>query len=118
MQRPSKAWIPIKAQGLINTVQAIIDDQRPTPFLNGRPGRKWYMGIMKGHPSLSLREAEGISKERAVITEEYIKKLFKEGFYPDRAKVFDILNDPSRIFEGDETSFSLCPKTEKLWAPK
>ena len=47
VQRPSKVWIPIKAQ----------DDQRPTPFLNGRPGRKWYI---------------------AVITEEYIKKLFNE----------------------------------------
>ena len=33
VQTPSKVWIPIKAQGLINTVQAIIvDDQRPTPF--------------------------------------------------------------------------------------
>ena len=56
MQRPSKVWIPIKAQELINTVQAIIDDQRPTPFLNGRPGRKWYMEFLKGLPSLILRE--------------------------------------------------------------
>ena len=78
MQRPSKVWIPIKAQGLIYTVQAIIDDQRLTRFLNGRPGRKWYVGFLKGHPSLSLREAEGISKERAVITEKYIKKFFNE----------------------------------------
>ena len=78
MQRPSKVWIPIKAQGLVNTVQAIIDDQRLTPFLNGGPGRKWYMEFLKGLPSLSLREAEGISKERAVITKEYIKKLFNE----------------------------------------
>ena len=78
-QRSSKVWISIKAQGLINTVQTIIvDDQRPTPFWNGRTGRKWCMGFLKRHPGLSLREAEGISKERAVITEEYIKKLFNE----------------------------------------
>ena len=74
------------------------------------------MGFLKRHPSLSLREAEEISKERAAVTEEYIKKCIKNR--PDRAKAFDILNDPSRIFDGDETSFSLCPKTEKVLAPK
>ena len=36
VQRLSKVWIPIKAQGLINTVKAIVvDHQRATPFLNG-----------------------------------------------------------------------------------
>ena len=74
------------------------------------------MGFLKRHPSLSLSEAEGISKERAVIAEEYIKKLFNE------LKTFlieqNLLNDPSRIFGGDEISFSLCPKTEKVLAPK
>ena len=70
VQRPRKGCIPIKAEGFIKTVQAIIiDDRRPNPFLNGHLGRKWYMGFLKRHPSLSLRKAEGISKGRAVITE-------------------------------------------------
>ena len=30
---------------------------------------------------------------------------------------FDILKDPSRIFNGDETSFRLCPKPRKVLAP-
>ncbi|KAG8199511.1 hypothetical protein JTE90_009358 [Oedothorax gibbosus] len=31
---------------------------------------------------------------------------------------FDILKDPSRVLNGDETSFSMCPKTGKVIAPK
>ncbi|KAJ8968105.1 hypothetical protein NQ314_002460 [Rhamnusium bicolor] len=30
----------------------------------------------------------------------------------------DILNDPTRILNGDETSFTLCPKTGKVVAPR
>ncbi|KAG8183042.1 hypothetical protein JTE90_018088 [Oedothorax gibbosus] len=31
---------------------------------------------------------------------------------------FDILKHPSRVLNGDETSFSMCPKTGKVIAPK
>lgn len=30
----------------------------------------------------------------------------------------DILNDPERIFNGDETGFSLCPKTKSVLGPR
>jgi hypothetical protein len=30
----------------------------------------------------------------------------------------DILNDSSRVFNGDETGFFLCPKTKTILAPK
>ena len=70
-----KSGLPLKAEDLINTVQMIIvDDQRPTPFLNVRPERKWYMGFLERYPSPNLREAEGINKGRAVITEKYNEK--------------------------------------------
>jgi hypothetical protein len=35
-----------------------------------------------------------------------------------KSQVLDILEDPSRIFNGDETSFSMCPKSGKVLAPK
>ncbi|GBO99410.1 hypothetical protein EVAR_101402_1, partial [Eumeta japonica] len=116
----ARCGFPSKMDDLLDTVQAIIkDDGRPTPFLNGRPGRKWYMGFLIRNPSISLREAEGISKGRAVITQESIKKWFEElkGFLREHNASI-ILDDPSRIYNGDETSFSLCPKTGKVLAPK
>ncbi|XP_065363191.1 uncharacterized protein LOC135956584 [Calliphora vicina] len=116
----AKCGFPLKSEDLLNTVQTIVkEEQRTTPFLNGRPGRKWYQGFLKRHPCLSIREAEGISKGRAVVTEEAIRKWFNglKKFLNDQ-NALDILADPSRIFNGDETSFSMCPKTGKVLAPK
>lgn len=39
---------------------------------------------------------------------EYIKSI----------DVLDIFEDPTRIFNGDETGFSLCPKSGKVLGPK
>lgn len=30
----------------------------------------------------------------------------------------DVLKDPKRVFNGDETNFLLCPKNSKVLAPK
>lgn len=116
----AKSGFPLKIDDLLNTVQCIIkEDGRNTPFLNGRPGRKWYTSFLKRHPSLAIREAEGISKGRAVVTEKSIKKWFEElKTYLTEENALHILDDPSRIFNGDETSFCMCPKTGKVLAPK
>lgn len=53
----AKCGFPLKINDLINTVQSIIkEDKRVTPF--------------------ALRESEGISKRRAIITNEFITKWF------------------------------------------
>ncbi|GBP07377.1 hypothetical protein EVAR_69469_1 [Eumeta japonica] len=81
--------------------------------------RKWFTSFIKRHPSLSIREAEGISKGRAIITQESIRKWFEElkNFLSEQ-NALAVLEDPSRIFNGDETSFCLCPKTGRVLAPK
>ncbi|KAL7306097.1 hypothetical protein TKK_0001550 [Trichogramma kaykai] len=87
--------------------------------LHVRPGDKWYKLFLKRHPELSLRVSESISKGRAVVTEESIKAWF-HGLhcYLEEMNCTDILDDPTRIFNGDETSFNLCPKTGKVLCPK
>ncbi|KAG5872084.1 hypothetical protein JTB14_006430 [Gonioctena quinquepunctata] len=48
-----------------------------------------------------------------------IRKWFHElKLYLQRAEASDILTDPSRIFNGDETCFAMCPKSGKVLAPK
>lgn len=116
----SKCGFPLKPDDLLNTVQKIVkDDGRPTPFSNGRPGRTWYNSFLKRNPELTHRTPEGISKGRARITKEYLNSWFTE--LENYLKEIDqeaILLDPTRIYNGDETSFCLCPKTGRVLAPK
>lgn len=116
----AKCGFSRKKDDLLNTVQKIMkDDKRPNPFTNDRPGRKWYDLFIKRHPILNERVPEGISKGRAVVTEEYIRKWFSDlKKYLTEINAIDLLEDPRRILNGDETSFSVCPKTGKVIAPK
>ncbi|GBP21797.1 Tigger transposable element-derived protein 6 [Eumeta japonica] len=116
----AKCGFPRKKDDLLDTVQNIIkEDQRRTPFVNQRPGRRWYEGFMRRHPILNERVPEGISKSRAIVSEQQIRKWFQElKTYLKSINCEDILQDPTRILNGDETSFQICPKTGKVIAPK
>lgn len=74
---------------------------------------------MKRHPNISVRTSEHVTAASACISEQDIKKWF-EGIkqYLKEEGLYDILSDPTRIFNGDETGFSLCPKTKAVLAPK
>lgn len=119
-QNLSICGFPLKADNLLNTVQAIVlADGRPNPFTNNRPGKKWLKAFFRRNNSLSIRSAEAISKGRAVITEEYIRKWFHDlKDFLTNQDALDILVDPRRIYNGDETSFMICPKTGKVIAPR
>lgn len=66
-----------------------------------------------------MRTPEAISKGRAIITEENIRKWFEKlKDYLAKIQALDVLEDPRRILNGDETSFMLCPKTGKVIAPR
>ncbi|XP_026686583.1 uncharacterized protein LOC113471547 [Diaphorina citri] len=116
----AKCCFPRKIDDVLNSVQQLVTaDQRQTPFKDNRPGKKWYAAFLRRNPQVTIREAEGITKGRAIITEEAIKKWFSDlKEYLVEENALDILDDPQRIMNGDETSFSMCPKTGKVLAPK
>jgi len=71
------------------------------------------------HPNLSLRTSEHVTAASVCLSENDIKKWFNDIYkYLSEEGLCDILNDPTRIFNGDETGFSLCPKTKTVLAPK
>lgn len=112
---------PVKKYRLLLTVQKIVSDSKiDAPFGDdGLPGRSWFEGFMRRHPDLSEKVSEGISKGRSVVTEECIRKWFRElHSYLKDINCEDILNHPSRIMNGDETAFQLCPDTGKVIGPK
>ncbi|XP_013189681.1 uncharacterized protein LOC132903318 [Amyelois transitella] len=112
--------IPITRDELLDSVQRIIVDQKKTtPFTDNRPGKKWYNLFLKRHPSLSERTAQNLTTARDAVTEEGIKRWFGEvSSYLQENNLREILEDPSRIFNGDESAFYLSPKAGKVLAKK
>ncbi|KAG5887245.1 hypothetical protein JTB14_034995 [Gonioctena quinquepunctata] len=63
------------------------------------------------------RTPEGVTSSSANISEKDIRGWFKEiEAYLRRKDYMSILEDPARVFNGDETGFYFCPKLGK--APK
>lgn len=55
----------------------------------------------------------------AQVTEQSIRFWFREPeVYLDSKHQKDILSDPKRVFNGDESGFALCPKTGKVLGPR
>lgn len=116
----AKSGFPIKKSDLLDTVEKILKDaNKHDLFEKGRPGQKWYQNFLKRHPEISLREAESVNKARAVVTEESIRLWFwKLRNYLEANYLLDIMEDGDRILNGDESGFSLCPKSGKVLGPK
>lgn len=54
-----------------------------------------------------------------MVTEESIRKWFADLHeYLKKENADYLLEDPTRILNGDETSFTLCPKTGKIVTPR
>lgn len=112
----AKSGFPLKKQVLLDTVQKIVKEEKlKTPFTDGKPGQSWFNGFMKRHSQFALKNAESLEKYRAQITEEYIRSWFEDlDSFLIELNARDILEEPSRILNADESGFSLCPKTGKV----
>ncbi|KAJ8932035.1 hypothetical protein NQ314_015008 [Rhamnusium bicolor] len=61
--------------------------------------------------------SQNLTSNRANVSEENIRLWFKEvETYLQDNKHFDIVSDPSRVFNTDETAFFLNPKGGKVLA--
>lgn len=70
----SKCGFPVKKQELLDTVQKIIRyGEFKKNFKDDRPGQKWFEKFLARNKEISLKNAEGINKARAQVTEESIR---------------------------------------------
>ncbi|XP_068085538.1 uncharacterized protein [Anabrus simplex] len=116
----SKKGFPRRREDVQLSVQEFLkSNERKTPFKDNLPGIGWYKAFLRRHPVLSERTSETVTKASANISEADIRRWFKEiETYLKSENLFDILQDPSRVFNGDETNFQLCPKNQKVIAPR
>lgn len=111
---------PVRKYDIQASVKEFLDANiRDNPFKNNFPGDGWYKAFLKRHPTLTHRTAEAVTAASAQISEDNIRRWFTSvEDYLREKNLNDILLDPSRMFNGDETCFVLCPKNTKVLAPK
>lgn len=111
---------PVNKDQLLDSVQLIVQtNKRANPFTNSRPGRKWYEAFLRRHPNISERVAQNLTAAREKVSEQQIRQWFQEiEVYLRSKNLFDITNDPKRVYNCDESAFFLQPKGNRVLAKK
>lgn len=111
---------PRRLNDVQTSVKNFLDKSpRENPFVNNYPGEGWYKAFLRRHPEVSIRTPEGVSAASSKVSEKDIRKWFENIYeYLTTKGYANILTDPTRIFNGDETGFMLCPKNSKVLAPR
>ncbi|KAH9292343.1 hypothetical protein KI387_042469 [Taxus chinensis] len=79
---------------------AHICQSRPNPFNDGLPGKSWWYGFRRRHPDLTIRTAEGLDRDRAVM----LRPRIVAAFYDNLQKMYTTNQyGPNKIWNCDET---------------
>lgn len=116
----SRKGFPLKKEDLQFSVQKFLNDNpRPNPFKDNFPGEGWVRGFLNRHPKIAKRTSKGVTFASACVSEADIRKWFSEiRQYFAEKDLLDVLDDPKRVFIGDESGFQLCPNTGRVLAMK
>lgn len=114
----TKMGFPINKDGLLSSVQKLVNELKlEVPFVNGRPGKTWYYAFLNRHKEISRKKAEYIHGGRGAVTEQKIRNWFEE-VKKMLGDDVEVLNNPTRIFNMDESGFALAPKTGVILGPR
>ncbi|KAF6210009.1 hypothetical protein GE061_015764 [Apolygus lucorum] len=109
-----------KIHDVKDSIQQVLKEcPRPNPFTDDKPGSKWLSLFLRRHPEIHKMNAEVISKARACVTEESLRRWFAELKECMANNICsDIFEDGRRVLNCDETGCETCPKTGKVLGPK
>nr|CAH7768837.1 unnamed protein product [Callosobruchus chinensis] len=73
-------------------------------------GDGWVKALSKRHREISERTSESVSSASACVSEKDIGQWFsEEGNYIKESGLEDVIADPSRVYNADETGFEINP---------
>ncbi|KAJ8315644.1 hypothetical protein KUTeg_007794 [Tegillarca granosa] len=102
---------------IIDLVQEFLKkEKRKTPFKDNRPSYTWYYGFMGRHfNKLEKRKETLLEASRSKVTPQAMDNWFDKyrKFLSDR----DMLDKPERIWNADETSFTMGSKAGNVIGP-
>lgn len=111
---------PRRRDDICASVKKFLDvNPRPNPFKDNTPGNHWFQSFLNRHKQLTFRTPEPVTNASGSVAETDIRKWFSgiENYLKEK-NYLDILTDPKRIFNGDETCFQLSPNMGKVLAPR
>ncbi|XP_068084186.1 tigger transposable element-derived protein 2-like [Anabrus simplex] len=116
----AKSGFPVSKDDVLDSVQQLIKElKRENKFVNDRPGRTWFSSFLRRNPKISSRVAQNLTSTRAAVREEGIQNWYREvEIYLKDKGLFSVLQDPTRVFNADESAFFLNPKGSKVLAQK
>lgn len=101
----------IDKETLFDNVQKIVlENKLQTPSSMVVQPKIGFMAFIKRHPELSQKNGEYINRARGSVTELAIRKWFDE-VIATLGEDAIVLNDPTRIYNMDESGFVLSPKS-------
>ncbi|XP_062714727.1 uncharacterized protein LOC134291242 [Aedes albopictus] len=120
IQEMERRGFPCTKHAVVFRVKAFLDDNpRKTPFKNNKPGYKWLQLFLGRHNQLCIRKPENVTMASATVSEPDIRSWFQKIMQYLRANgLEDVLTDPRRILNGDETGFPFDPVTKAVLASK
>ena len=91
-------------------------EKRNNPFKDNRPGYKWYYGFMARHKDLiETRQETLLDYCRSKVTKEKMDNWFVG--YNEFLSNLELLDKPHRVWNADETGFSMGSKAGKVIGP-
>ena len=101
---------------IIEKVQVLVNKLNiTTPWPEGRPTEKGYRGYMERHPNIHYHMVSALCKEQASISFDNIYKWFLDLHnFVVGIGLPNLFEDPTRIYNCDETGFPLAPKPKKI----
>ena len=125
MQALSHHWIIKMAeigygqcrQQVTTMVKKILDTHnRPNPFPDIILGKDWWYAFLRRHPEISLCTPQALEACRAkACTPRAINSWYMD--FEQFLLTHSLIEQPSKIWNCDESGFSLCPKSAKILAP-
>lgn len=106
---------PLKA--VQERAKSILDAfPRPNRFKNNNPSAKWRISFLKRNPDLTVRRGENLSSGSSCITPQDLVGWWmdtNEQMERNNPTWLEILKDPTRIANADESGFGFNPTSSK-----
>lgn len=97
-----------KSQLLDSVAELTKKLNKSSKFSEGRPGKKWFTGFLKRHPELAQRVSQNLTAACSNLTENNIQNWFEKiNNYLVENNFTEVVSDPTRMFNCDETAFFL-----------